>query len=99
MEKVLEQNIHTAARCLKALAHPTRLRILSVLDDREMGVQQIVDELKTSQSSVSQQLGLLKDRHVLESRREGNQVFYRVRDRKILKLLDLMREVFCPPPH
>lgn len=92
-----EQKEQLAARCLKALAHPTRLRILAVLRDRELGVQQIVEALGVSQSSISQQLGLLKDRRVLESRRDGNQVFYRVRDRRILKLVDLMQEVFCPP--
>jgi len=95
--KLDEQRIQTAARCLKALAHPTRLKIVAALRDREMGVQEIVAAVGMSQSSASQQLGLLRDRYVLESRREGNQVFYRVRDRGVLKLLDLLQAVFCPP--
>ena len=92
-----EENVKTAARCLKALAHPERLRIIALLRDREMSVQEIMKELGLLQSSASQHLNLLKDRSVLDSRREGNQVFYRVRDKKVLKLIDLMQDVFCPP--
>lgn len=94
---MVEENIKMAAKCLKALAHPTRLRIISVLKDREMSVQEIADALNLSQSNMSQHLNLLKERHALDSRRDGKQIFYRVLDKKILKLIDLMQEIFCPP--
>ncbi|TAK07649.1 MAG: ArsR family transcriptional regulator [Candidatus Manganitrophaceae bacterium] len=94
---MIDENVKMAARCLKALAHPTRLKIIAVLEDREMSVQQISDALNLSQSSMSQHLNLLKDRNALESRRAGSQVFYRVIDKKILKLIELMQDIFCPP--
>ncbi|TAK01220.1 MAG: ArsR family transcriptional regulator [Candidatus Manganitrophaceae bacterium] len=93
----IEEKIRMTARCLKALAHPTRLQIVAVLADKEMSVQQMTQSLNLSQSSMSQHLNLLKDRNALHSRREGSQVFYRVRDKKILKLIDLMHEIFGSP--
>lgn len=94
---MIEEKVKMAARCLKALAHPTRLQIIAVLGDKEMSVQEISEALKLSQSSMSQHLNLLKDRNALDSRRVGSQVFYRVLDKKILKLIELMQDVFCPP--
>ncbi len=93
----VEEKIRTAARCLKALAHPTRLQIIAILADKEMSVQQMTQSLNLSQSSMSQHLNLLKDRNALDSRRQGSQVFYRVRDKKILKLVDLMHDIFSSP--
>lgn len=92
-----EENIKMAAKCLKGLAHPIRLRIIRVLGEKEMSVQEMTEALNLSQSNMSQHLNLLKERHALDSRREGKQVFYRVLDKKILKLIDLMQEIFCPP--
>lgn len=92
-----EENVRTAARCLKVLAHPQRLKVIGALRDRELSVQEVMSELKISQSSASQHLNLMKDRNVLDSRREGNQVFYWVRDKKVLKLIDLIQDLFCPP--
>lgn len=94
---MLDEKVKMAARCLKALAHPTRLQIIAVLGDKEMSVQEISEALKLSQSNMSQHLNLLKDRNALDSRRVGSQVFYRVLDKKILKLIELMQDIFCPP--
>lgn len=92
-----EENVKTAARCLRVLSHPVRLQIVAALGEKEKNVQEITTSMGLSQSNVSQHVNLLKDRKVLDSRREGNQVFYRVRDKKILKLIDLMQDLFCPP--
>lgn len=94
---MLEENVSMAAKCLKALAHPTRLKIIATLGDREMSVQEMTEALGVSQSNMSQHLKSLKERDALDSRRAGNQVLYWVRDKKILKLIDLMQDIFCPP--
>jgi ArsR family transcriptional regulator len=62
-------------------------------------VQDIVDTVGTSQSNISQHLGILKDKGVLVTRKEANKVFYRVSDERTLKLLEMMREVFCSSGH
>ena len=89
------EHIETAARALKAIAHPLRLKILCVLGGREECVQDIVDAVGTSQSNISQHLAILRDKEVLQTRKDANRVYYRVGDRRTLQLIVLMRELFC----
>ncbi len=90
-----EDHIEQAARALKAISHPLRLKILCVLGDQEACVQEIVAAVGTSQSNVSQHLAILREKGVLSARKEGNRVYYRVGDARTLQLLSMMREVFC----
>jgi len=93
-----QEHIEQAARALKAMAHPLRLRILCVIGTAEMSVQDIVEAVGTSQSNVSQHLGILRDKEVLLARKEANRVFYRVGDERTLQLIGMMRELFCGEP-
>jgi len=90
-----EEHIDQASRALKAMAHPLRLKILCVLGDQEMSVQDIVECVGTSQSNVSQHLAILREKSVLRTRKDANRVFYRVGDGRTLTLIGMMREVFC----
>ncbi|MDY0011708.1 MAG: metalloregulator ArsR/SmtB family transcription factor [Rhodocyclaceae bacterium] len=90
-----QEHIETAARALKAIAHPLRLKILCVIGDGEVCVQDIVDAVGTSQSNISQHLAILRDKEVLLTRKDANRVFYRVGDKRTLQLIVMMREVFC----
>ncbi len=88
--------VNRTARAIKAMGHPLRLKLLCVLADKEMSVQDLTRRVeKTSQSNVSQHLSRLLERGVLANRRMGNQVLYRVRDPQILTLIDLVSSVFC----
>lgn len=93
-----EEDIQQAAQAIKAIAHPLRLKILCVLGDREISVQDIVEQVGTSQSNISQHLAILRDKGVLATRKEANKVFYRIGDLRTLKLVGMMREVFCTAP-
>jgi ArsR family transcriptional regulator len=93
-----QEHIETAARSLKAISHPLRLKILCVVGDEEVCVQDIVDAVGTSQSNISQHLGILRDKGVLQTRKDANRVYYRVADPRTLQLIGLMREVFCGVP-
>jgi DNA-binding transcriptional ArsR family regulator len=90
-----QEHIETAARALKSIAHPLRLKVLCVLGDQEACVQEIVDAVGTSQSNISQHLAILRDNGVLVTRKDANRVFYRVGDHRTLQLIEVMREVFC----
>lgn len=90
-----QEHIETAARALKAMSHPLRLKILCVVGGEEVCVQDIVDAVGTSQSNISQHLAILRDKGVLHTRKDANRVFYRVADQRTLQLIGLMREVFC----
>ena len=90
-----DEDIDRASRSLKAMSHPLRLKILCTLGDKEISVQDIVDQVGTSQSNISQHLAILRDKGILDSRKDANRVFYRVGDSRTLRLIDMMREVFC----
>jgi len=90
-----EEDIQQAAQAIKAIAHPLRLKILCVLGDQEVSVQDIVEQVGTSQSNISQHLAILRDKGVLATRKDANRVFYRVDDLRTLKLIGMMRDVFC----
>lgn len=68
------------AERLKAIAEPTRLKILHALDDRELSVGEILAAVGSSQANVSKHLAVLRREGVVGSRREGLNVFYRVTD-------------------
>ena len=83
---------HHAQMC-KVFSNATRLQILSVLRDREMTVATIARELGVALGTVSPHLLMMKLRRVLTSRKQGNRVFYRLANRKLLRAFDLMREI------
>jgi ArsR family transcriptional regulator len=90
-----DEDIERTSRSLKAMSHPLRLKILCTLGDEEISVQEIAEHVGTSQSNISQHLAILRDKGILTSRKEANRVFYRVGDNRTLRLLGMMREVFC----
>ena len=93
--KFRQEKLANAARCLRILAHPTRLLIIHLLGQGERSVKDLEGEVGASQSSVSQHLNLLKDKEILESRRVAQQVFYRLKNPRVLELTALTRELFC----
>ncbi len=94
-----DEDIERTSRSLKAMSHPLRLKILCTLGEREVSVQEIAEHVGTSQSNISQHLAILRDKGILASRKDANRVFYRVGDARTLRLLDMMRDVFCSNPH
>lgn len=93
-----EEDIDRAAQSMKAMSHPLRLKILCTLGDCEISVQEIVELVGTSQSNISQHLAILRDKGILASRKDANRVYYRVGDARTLRLISMMREVFCTTP-
>lgn len=90
-----DEDIEQAARSLKAMAHSLRLKILCALGSGELSVQEIVERVGTSQSNISQHLGILRAKDILVTRKHANRVYYRVGDQRTLRLIGMMREVFC----
>ncbi|MEQ1525192.1 MAG: metalloregulator ArsR/SmtB family transcription factor [Gallionella sp.] len=90
-----EEDIQQAAQAIKAIAHPLRLKILCVLGNQELSVQDIVEQVGTTQSNISQHLAKMRDQDVLATRKEANWVYYRIGDPRTLKLIGMIRDVFC----
>ncbi len=90
-----DNDISRAARCLKAMSHPLRLKILCVLGSNSISVQDIVEQVGTSQSNISQHLSILREKNILGSKKEANRVYYFIDDERMLQLIKMMRDVFC----
>ncbi len=89
------ENIEQAAIAMQAMAHQLRIKILCLLSSGEMIVQEIVDAVGTTQSNVSQHLGILKASGLIESRKDATRIYYRIADARILKMISLTRDIFC----
>jgi len=94
-EQINERLYSDLADYLKALAHPTRLRILKALLNGEMCVKSMWEELDLQQSNVSQHLTTLKSRGIISSRREGAKICYSVVDPRAKEVLQILLE--SPP--
>lgn len=90
-----DEDINRAAESIKAMAHPLRLKILCLLGNQSVSVQEIVDVCGTTQSNISQHLAILRNKGILGCRKESNRVYYSIDDQRTLQLIQLMRDVFC----
>jgi len=90
-----DEQIEQASRAMKAMSHHLRLKILCVLGENEVSVQDIVDAVGTSQSNISQHLAIMREKGVLRTRKDANRVYYRVGDPRTLEVVSMMRDVFC----
>ncbi|HZK16243.1 MAG TPA: metalloregulator ArsR/SmtB family transcription factor [Solirubrobacterales bacterium] len=89
----MEQLSQLKAAFFRTLGHPARVRVLELLRDGEMTVGDLQAELEIDSSGTSQHLGAMRRQGMLEARREGTSVYYRVRDPRIFQLLEAARQV------
>jgi len=82
------------ASVFQALAHPTRIAIVEILRDGELSAGAMLERLGVEQANLSQHLTILRSRQIVVNRKEGNQVFYSLRNPVLVKVLDLMRR-YC----
>ncbi len=81
------------AQMCKVFSNASRLMILNILRDNELTVANIAEKLGVALGTVSPHLLMMKQRGVLLSRKQGNQVFYRLANPKLLLAFDLIREI------
>lgn len=89
-----ELNLLHASVC-KGLADPKRLLIISILRDGELSVSDICDELELPQANVSQHLAIMRERGLVNARKDGQFVYYSLTTHKIVEAVDLLREVMA----
>jgi DNA-binding transcriptional ArsR family regulator len=82
------------AELFKALAHPTRIRILELLREGEKSVTELQLALGAEGSTVSQQLAILRMKNLMDTRKSGNNIYYRLRDPQVNDLLAVARRMF-----
>jgi len=82
------------AELFKALSHPGRIKMLEALRSGEKTVGELQALLDDEPGSASQHLALLRARNIVVARKEGNNIFYSVRDPLLFRILDAAREIF-----
>ena len=82
------------AEIFHALAHPTRIAIVEMLRDGEMSAGQLIEKLELEQANASQHLAVLRAKQIVVNRKEGNQVFYSIRDKALIDVLDILKRYF-----
>ncbi len=84
--------VQDAARVLKCIGHPVRLRIIELLDNGgEKTVTEIREAIGLEQAAASQHLNLMRDKRILTARRDGVNVFYDISDEKVVRVIDCLR--------
>ena len=81
------------AEMCQVFSHPKRLEAINVLRDGEMTVTELSQKLGLTIGNLSQHLSMMKERHILLSRKEGNMVYYRIANPKLIRCFDMMREM------
>lgn len=82
------------AGIFQALAHPTRVAIAEQLRLGEMSVGRLCEKVGIEQANASQHLAVLRHKHLVETRKEGNQIFYRLGDPLLGEILEVLRKYF-----
>lgn len=82
------------AEFFKALAHPLRVRVLEALRDGPVSVNELREKLGVEQSTLSQQLAVLRQRRLVLTQRRGTTIRYQISDPQIWRLLDEARVIF-----
>jgi ArsR family transcriptional regulator len=99
MDTPPDQAMPEALRRFKAdvfsvLAHPTRIHIIESLREGELSVGAIIERIGVEPANASQHLSILRNKRLVANRKEGNQVFYSLRDPMLTEVLDSMRRYF-----
>jgi DNA-binding transcriptional ArsR family regulator len=82
------------AGIFKVLAHPTRIHIIETLRANELSVGAIGERVQVEPANLSQHLSVLRQSHLVVTRKDGNQVLYCLRDPLLVEVLDTMRQYF-----
>ena len=81
------------AEMCKVLSHAKRLELINTLRDKEMSAGELGQRLELTPANLSQHLAMMRGRHILISRKEGNVVYYRIANPRLLEVFDLLREI------
>jgi DNA-binding transcriptional ArsR family regulator len=82
------------AEIFQALGHPTRIAIVELLRSGEMSAGELIEKLGLEQANASQHFAVLRGKQIVVNRKEGNQVFYSLRDPVLIEVLDVLRRYF-----
>lgn len=93
--KIDDKDILKITKLLKAMSHPIRLKILCLLQNKELTVSEIHKEVQTSNANISQHLSILRNQEIIDYRKDANFIYNRITDANVMELIKHMRNLFC----
>ncbi|MEF3280592.1 MAG: metalloregulator ArsR/SmtB family transcription factor [Elusimicrobiota bacterium] len=96
VKKDIFEKAKKISRILDCISSPIRLMILCMLIEGEKNVSEILEKIGTTKGNMSQHLRILTENALLDNRREGNKVFYFIKDKKITRILSEIKNLYCP---
>lgn len=93
---VFEAKAEVAASLLKAMSNPHRLMVLCRLGASEASAGVLQADSGLSQSALSQHLAVLRKRGLVETRREGQTIYYRLSDPAVRQVIETLMKIYCP---
>jgi DNA-binding transcriptional ArsR family regulator len=91
----LEPKITDAAKLMEMLSQPVRLRLLCILLEGEQSVLSLAAGAKLSQPAMSHHLKKLRDAELVETRRDGQTIYYSLKGPEVAQVLDLLHQIYC----
>ncbi len=92
------REIEEVAALIKSMSHPIRLKILCLLQDRELTVGHIRDKVRTTNANVSQHLNILRNQGIVAFRKDANFIYNYILDQRVVELIKTMENLFCSTP-
>ena len=91
-----DEQIDAIAKILNSMSHPIRLKILCLLQDKELSVGELREQVQTTNANVSQHLNILRGQGIIDYRKDANFIYNKITDKRILELIKKMHLLFCP---
>jgi len=95
--EAMQHNAGNAVSMLKGLANESRLMIMCVLSEGEISVGDLNKRIKLSQSALSQHLAVLREQDLVQTRRESQTIYYRLRDTAAMNIIEMLHATYCRP--
>jgi len=92
----LEAAAGEAGKLLKVLSNPDRLLLLCQMTQGEFSVRELEVMTGIAQPTLSQQLTVLRDEHLVSTRRDGKKIFYNIVSKEALAVLQVLYQLYCP---
>jgi len=87
--------IENLSSLLKSISHPIRLKILCLLQEKELTVGEIRNKVETTHANISQHLSILRNQGVIDFKKDSNFIYNRIADQRIIELMKTMHTLFC----
>jgi ArsR family transcriptional regulator, virulence genes transcriptional regulator len=91
----MAQHAEEAAEFLKKLANPNRLMVLCALSDGEQSVGELNEKVALSQSALSQHLAALREANLVNTRREGQTIYYNLQGKQAVQVIKVLQSLYC----